>query len=256
MSTDPDLYRRIEKLEKIIETMRSAEVAAGTYPAVSGLTTGTVLRATGATSAAFGAVDLANTAAVTGTLASARGGTGVSNAGTITNASNTTITGGGTLGLAGYTLTVPATGTAALLNVAQTFSATNTFSAGLNVGTATGAAAGEISSSGSVYPGGTVLRLRTYETTGVANGSTWTVRATGTNSAAFLIVAEATNGNERLALLMYSAGAVSLVSNPDTAWSVTDTALKHCLYLSAGNLIYKNNSGAPANARIMILGVG
>jgi hypothetical protein len=42
------------------------------------------------------------------------GGTGVNNAGTITNASNTTVTGGGTLGLGGFTLTVPATGTATL----------------------------------------------------------------------------------------------------------------------------------------------
>ena len=41
-------------------------------------------------------------------MPSANGGTGVNNAGTITNASNTTITGGGTLALAGFTLTVPA----------------------------------------------------------------------------------------------------------------------------------------------------
>jgi hypothetical protein len=50
----------------------------------------------------------------TGVLPSANGGTGVNNAGTITNASNTTITGGGTLDLGGFTLTVPATGTAVL----------------------------------------------------------------------------------------------------------------------------------------------
>lgn len=47
-------------------------------------------------------------------LASTSGGTGVSNAGTLTNASNTAITGGGTLALGGFTLTVPATGTAVL----------------------------------------------------------------------------------------------------------------------------------------------
>ena len=55
------------------------------------------------------------TTQVSGILPPANGGTGVSNAGTLTNASNTTITGGGTLALAGFTLTVPATGTAALL---------------------------------------------------------------------------------------------------------------------------------------------
>lgn len=57
----------------------------------------------------------------TGTLPAARGGTGVSNAGTITNASNTTITGGGTIALGGFTLTVPATGSAALLATANVF---------------------------------------------------------------------------------------------------------------------------------------
>jgi len=56
----------------------------------------------------------AATDVTSGTLAQARGGTGVSNAGTLTNASNTTITGGGTLALGGYTATIPATGTVVL----------------------------------------------------------------------------------------------------------------------------------------------
>jgi hypothetical protein len=56
-------------------------------------------------------------------LPSTNGGMGVSNAGTLTNASNTTITGGGTLTLGGFNLTVPATGTAALLATANVFTA-------------------------------------------------------------------------------------------------------------------------------------
>lgn len=44
-----------------------------------------------------------------------------------TNGSVATITGGGTISLGGYTLTVPATGTAALLATAQSFTATKTF---------------------------------------------------------------------------------------------------------------------------------
>lgn len=60
-------------------------------------------------------------AALTFPLASTLGGTGVNNAGTLTNASNTTITGGGTVALGGFTLTVPATGTAALLATANVF---------------------------------------------------------------------------------------------------------------------------------------
>ena len=43
-----------------------------------------------------------------------------------------------------YTLTVPATGTAALLGTAQTFTAAQTITAGLNVGSATGATAGQV----------------------------------------------------------------------------------------------------------------
>lgn len=66
----------------------------------------------------------------TGTLASARGGTGVSNAGTLTNASDTTITGGGTIALGGFTFTVPATGSAALLATANTLTATQTIDLG------------------------------------------------------------------------------------------------------------------------------
>ena len=62
--------------------------------------------------------------AFSGILASSQGGTGVNNG--------------------SFTLTIPATGTAALLGTAQTFSATNTFSAGLNVGTATGAGLGQL----------------------------------------------------------------------------------------------------------------
>lgn len=82
------------------------------------------------------------TTGVSGVLPSANGGTGVNNAGTLTNATNTTITGGGTLALAGFTLTVPATGTAALLGTANVFTAAQTVN-GANLGIAiTGAASG------------------------------------------------------------------------------------------------------------------
>jgi hypothetical protein len=54
-------------------SMSAADKAkADAYPAISGLTTGAVLRATAAGAVAMGAVDLANASAVTGTLADAR----------------------------------------------------------------------------------------------------------------------------------------------------------------------------------------
>jgi hypothetical protein len=108
------------------------------------LTAGAVLRATGATTAAFGSVDLADTDAVTGILPAANGGTGINNSTrtltintnsgtlsfssaslTLTVGGSTTLTGGGTIALGGFTLTVPATGTAALLT-ANTFTAAQT----------------------------------------------------------------------------------------------------------------------------------
>lgn len=59
-----------------------------------------------------GSIDL--TTKITGILPSTNGGTGINNVGTFTNASNTTITGGGTIALGGFTATIPATGTATL----------------------------------------------------------------------------------------------------------------------------------------------
>ena len=58
-----------------------------------------------------------------GVLPAANGGTGVNNTGTFTNASNTTITGGGTIALGGFTMTVPATDTVAMLAQSNTFTA-------------------------------------------------------------------------------------------------------------------------------------
>lgn len=62
---------------------------------------------------------------VSGTLIPSRGGTGVSNAdaSTLTLGAAVSITGGGTLALGGFTLTVPATGTAALLAISNVFTA-------------------------------------------------------------------------------------------------------------------------------------
>ena len=64
-----------------------------------------------------------------GILSSTFGGTGVNNTGTITNASNTIISGGGTLNLGGFNLTIPATGTVAYRNLTNTFSSNNIFNA-------------------------------------------------------------------------------------------------------------------------------
>ena len=69
----------------------------------------------------------AKQSALTFPLASTLGGTGVNNAGKLTLATDASITGGGTIALGGFTLTVPATGTAALLGTANVFTQANTF---------------------------------------------------------------------------------------------------------------------------------
>jgi len=62
-----------------------------------------------------------------GVLSPLRGGTGVSNIGSLTVPLAVAITGGGTLALGGFTLTVPATGTAVLTTTAQSIAGVKTF---------------------------------------------------------------------------------------------------------------------------------
>ena len=61
----------------------------------------------------------------TGILPTANGGTGVNNAGTITNATAITFTGGGTLALGGFTWTIPGTDTAVGLAQNNAFTGQN-----------------------------------------------------------------------------------------------------------------------------------
>lgn len=56
---------------------------------------------------------------------------------TKTNLLGGVMTGGGTLATGGFALTVPATGTASVLSLAQTYSALKTFSSGINLGNTT-----------------------------------------------------------------------------------------------------------------------
>ena len=98
-----------------------------TSGAVNGLTlTGGPITSTGTVTLGGTLSGGSLTSAVSGILPVANGGTGINNAGTLTNASNTTITGGGTLALGGFTATIPATGTAALLGTANAFTAAQT----------------------------------------------------------------------------------------------------------------------------------
>lgn len=123
-----------------------------------------------------------------GTLTNCTGlpiSTGVSGLGTgvaTTLATNLSITGGGTIALGGFTLTVPATGTAALLGTANVFTALQTITQGT-------ANAGILASTGYSITGSNTTPMLSFagtvNTSGVANlldfSFTTTAFGTGTN---------------------------------------------------------------------------
>ncbi len=101
------------------------------FGAASGAESAVLHLHTGTGTATFDSIDLTGAlSALSGVLTAAHGGTGVNNS----TRTLTVSTNGGTLAFsaASSTLTIPATGTAALLGTAQTFSADNVFSATLD----------------------------------------------------------------------------------------------------------------------------
>jgi len=89
------------------------------------------------------------------------------------------ITGGGTLATAGYTLTLPATGTAALLGTANVFTAAQTINAGLTVSSAPlgistngSVSAPALAGTGTIFTGGSATTTKPY----------WLIEPTGTTS--------------------------------------------------------------------------
>lgn len=120
----------------------------------------------------WGAVSLSTD--VTGTLTASKGGTGIANGAsaslTLPNAA-TTITGGGTLALGGYTLTVPATGTAALLGVSNGFTASMSIQ-GLQPQLSLGTAWSNTGMLHLASAGGSYTRIKASDSTGIW---TWTL---------------------------------------------------------------------------------
>src|SRR3990172_2827490 len=89
---------------------------------------------TGALSGADWSTFNGKQASITFPLGADLGGTGIANAAgsTLTLGAATSITGGGTVALGGFTLTVPATGTAALLATANVFTMAQTIAGSAN----------------------------------------------------------------------------------------------------------------------------
>lgn len=126
-------------------------------------------------------------AGITGTLPAANGGTGVANGAscslTLPNAA-TTITTGGTIALGGFTLTVPATGTTALLGTSNVFTALQTITQG-------SANAGILASTGYSLTGSNATNMidlaGTWNTSGTPTAIKLNVTNTASNAASMLM---------------------------------------------------------------------
>lgn len=129
------------------------------------------------------------------------------------------VIGGGTIDTGGFTLTVPASMTAAGRDVANTFAQPQTM---------------------------TQLKPTSVS---LANGATQLIGAT---SFGVLLIENANSGAQ--AILWLAGGASTVVSiNTRGAIAVTDTASNLCVYYSSGYYI-KNNTGSTITAYYLLLG--
>ena len=120
-------------------------------------------------------------------------------------------------------------------------------SEGLNVGTATGATAGQVKTSAAILGGGALSlsgQTTTYATQNyiaMADDATANLYVEGGESGFFLIT---TNGGEQcLGTCNPVSHTVTIISDPGNLFATTDTDGKRCLLVSGGNLTIKNRSG-------------
>jgi hypothetical protein len=142
----------------------AAAPSSWSYPALSGLTTGQPLRATSATAAAYGALDLANANAITGLLPIANGGLALNAApanGQVPIGNGTAYVLGTLTGTANRITVANAAGSITLSGPQDLHTAAIPTFGGLNLGTATGAGTGDVSASGTlkIGSGGNALKV-------------------------------------------------------------------------------------------------
>lgn len=129
---------------------------------------------------------------------------------------------------------------------------------GLNVGTATGAAAGEVRTSGSIRGGaslglggtyGAVMRMNYIE--GLGDDANANLRPDGGLAWGLIMII---CSSEVSVCLAVRNGGFTIVSDPNNAYSTTDTDGKHCLLNIDGDDRIKNRRGAPRTYRVHLLG--
>lgn len=231
---------------------------ATTLSKLADVATGQVLRSGGVGVApAWGAVTL--TTDVTGVLPSASGGTGVNNAGTLTNASNTTITGGGTLALGGFTLTVPATGSAALLATANVFTAaqSTTITDAVTGATTTLLTLDHESSGTPAANFGTRVLWNLQDNTTAVQAAAaidviWS-NATHASHASQMAFFLATGGGGATSesLRLNSSGIATIGGNASTFMNASSLVLAN-----SGNTVTFKNAGTAASTNLQIVGSG
>lgn len=140
------------------------------------------------------------------------------------------ITGGGTIALAGNTLAVPASGTAALLGVAQAFTAPQTFVSPIN--------AGGIAATGIVMAIGNIQNLNNF--TPITNGLLFLIDSSGTQVALFRIAG--------------GANQVQEVLDPNNTFAAAaDISNSINVFYSAGYKV-QNNRAYSTTLRVLAIG--
>lgn len=219
-----DLQARLADLE------RSDPLSATGYPALSGLTTGQPLRATSATAAAFGALDLANANAVTSALPHGKGGTGLS----ATPTNGQLPIGNGS----GYAL-------AALTGTANQVTVTN------GAGTIT------LSTPQNIHTGATPTFAGINLGSGTGGWSTFTgtladdASLTLTNLHGFFYIREHT-GNQ-LGFVRAGYGGTPVVISSGFTINTADTDGNWCFFHNGSHYVLKNRNGGSRNYTVHAL---
>jgi hypothetical protein len=134
---------------------------------------------------------------------------------------------------------------------------TPTFS-GLNLGSATGATAGELNSSGAIRPGTALaVKLSSYRTASLAINTPTSWAALSATPNGLLVVADESNGYVALFSVAQAVGLTAVVSDLSAKYSNTaGTAGKVNIYIAAGVPTIENKLPAPDVFDLYLWGYG
>ena len=133
-------------------------------------------------------------------------------------------------------------------NIADTVAAGDAMiEGGLNVGTATGAAAGDIRASGALWLGPTGPRMNMNYLV-LDDDETDNILSAGGAAHGLFAILNATTGS--VGLFSRSVNTVTIISDPSGVWRNTDTDGFSCVYVSGANLVLRNRSGSTMGYRI------